>query len=133
MGALAQSFGLRAGLKYRGPSKDELETVLRLDPGFEHGSPDRALGRWYAKVPRLFGGDRALAERHLRASLTYQPDSTASHFFLAELLLDQGRKPEARSELQQVLDAPLDSEWTAEDQEFKAKARAALAKMADGR
>ena len=74
-------------------------------------------------MPRLFGGDRALAERHLRASLTYHPTSTASHFFLAELLLDQGRKPEARAELQQVLDAPLDPEWTPEDQEFKAKAR----------
>src|SRR5712671_6619879 len=32
MGALAESFGLRQGLKYRKPVKAELETVLRLDP-----------------------------------------------------------------------------------------------------
>src|SRR5262249_18267737 len=32
MGALAESFGLRQGLKYKGPIRDELETVLRIDP-----------------------------------------------------------------------------------------------------
>jgi tetratricopeptide (TPR) repeat protein len=127
MGALAESFGVRAGLKYRTPIREELETVLRLDPAFQGGSADRALGRWYFKVPRLFGGDHKLAEQHLRASMTYQPASTASHFFLAELLLDEGRKPEARAELQQVLDAPLDPDWTPEDQEFKAKARVLIA------
>ena len=123
MGALAESFGLRAGLKYRKPIKDELETVLRLDPAFQQGSADRALGRWYAKVPGLFGGSNKLAEEHLRASLKYNPNSTASHFFLAELLLDDGRKAEARAELQKVLDAPLDPDWTPEDREFKAKER----------
>src|SRR5205814_10450461 len=90
MGALAESFGVRQGLKYRKPIKEELETVLRLDPGFMDGSADRALGRWYFKVPGLFGGDRKLSEAHLRKSLTYNPDSTASLFFLAELLDDQG-------------------------------------------
>jgi hypothetical protein len=44
MGALAESFGLRAGLKYRKPIKDELETVLALDTSFHARSADRALG-----------------------------------------------------------------------------------------
>ena len=35
MGALAESFGLRAGLKYRKPIKEELETTLRLDSAFQ--------------------------------------------------------------------------------------------------
>lgn len=122
MGALAESFGVRAGLKYRKPIKEALETALRLDPAFQQGSADRALGRWYFKVPGLFGGDRKLSEAHLRASLKYNPRSTASHFFLAEVLLDDGRKADARVELQNVLDAPLDPEWTPEDREFKAKA-----------
>src|SRR6266851_3503164 len=73
MGALAESFGLRQGLKYRGDIKNELETVLRLDPAFQQGSADRALGRWYFKVPGLFGGSSKEAEAHLRASLTYNP------------------------------------------------------------
>jgi tetratricopeptide (TPR) repeat protein len=123
MGALAESFGLRQGLKYRKPIKEALETVRRIDPAFQDGSADRALGRWYFKVPGLFGGSHKEAEAHLRASLTYNPNSTASHFFLAEVLLDDGRKSEARVELQKVLDAPLNRDWTPEDQEFKAKAR----------
>src|SRR5262249_34911807 len=44
MGELAESFGLRQGLRYRGAIKEALETVLRLDPGFQNGSADRALG-----------------------------------------------------------------------------------------
>ena len=95
MGALAESFGLRQGLKYRGDIKDELETVLRLDPAFQQGSADRALGRWYHKVPGLFGGSNTKSEEHLRKSLTYDPNSAASLYFLAETLVDKGKKADA--------------------------------------
>jgi len=126
MGALAESFGLRQGLKYRGPIKDELETVLRIDPGFLQGSADRALGRWYHEVPRLFGGSNKESEVHLRKSLTYNPQSTITLYFLAETLLDEGKKDDARKALQQVLDASLDPDWAPEDREFKEKARKLL-------
>jgi hypothetical protein len=129
MGTLAESFGVRQGIKYRKPIKDALLTVLRLDPGFQQGSADRALGRWYYKVPGLFGGDHKLAEQHLRESLKYNDNSTASHFFLAELFLDDGRNADARLELQKVLDAPLDPQWTPEDREFKGKAQKLLASL----
>lgn len=122
MGALAESFGLTAGLKYRGPIKSELEVVLRLDPAFMSGSANRALGRWYFKVPHLFGGSNKRAEEHLRAALTYDERSTITHFFLAELLIDEHRKDEARSELQQVIDAPFNPEWVPEDQDYKRRA-----------
>lgn len=129
MGSLAESFGLRQGLKYRGEIRKELETVLAIDPGFQQGSADRALGRWYNKVPGLFGGSNGKSESHLRKSLTYDPDSTASHYFLAETLEDEGKKAEARAELQRVLDAPFDPDWTPEDREFKAKARTLMEKL----
>ena len=122
MGALAESFGLSQGLKYRGAIKNELETVLRLNPAFMDGSADRALGRWYFKVPRLFGGSNKKAEDHLRRSLTYNPESTVSRLFLAEVLLDEDRPGEARAELQKVLEAPLNPEWAPEDTEFKSRA-----------
>jgi tetratricopeptide (TPR) repeat protein len=122
MGALAESYGLRQGIKYRKPIKEALETVLRLDPAFEDGSADRALGRWYFKVPALFGGSHKESEAHLRASLKYNPNSTASHYFLAELLLNEGRNEEARAELQKVIDAPINPDWAPEDREFKQKA-----------
>jgi len=122
MGTMAESFGLRAGIRYRGPIKEALETVLEIDPGFQQGSPDRALGRWYAKVPRLFGGSKDKAVEHLKRSLMYAPQSTATHFFLAETYVDMDRPDDARREAQLVLDAPLDPDWTPEDREFKQKA-----------
>jgi tetratricopeptide (TPR) repeat protein len=130
MGALAESHGMLQGRKYRKPIKEALETVLRIDPAFLQGSADRALGRWYFKVPGLFGGSDKEAENHLRASLKYNAHSTSSLFFLAEVLLDSGRKADARAELQKVLDAPLDDpEWTPENKEYKEKARALLARI----
>jgi tetratricopeptide (TPR) repeat protein len=129
MGALAESFGLRAGLKYRKPIRDELETVRRLDPGFMNGSADRALGRWYFKVPALFGGSRDRAVQHLRTSLTYDPNSTVSLFFLAEVMADTGKKAEARSLLQRVLEVQSSPEWEPEDNEYKTKARTLLARL----
>jgi len=129
MGTLAESFGLRNGLRYRGPVKDELETVLKLDPAFMNGSADRVLGRWYFRVPRLFGGSNKRAEEHLLASLKYDENSTISRFFLAEVLIDEDRKEQARTELQRVIDAPLSEQWAPEDKEYKDKATALLSRL----
>ena len=128
MGALAESFGMRQGLKYRGEIKDELLTVLRIDPAFQQGSADRALGRWYYKVPGLFGGSNKKSEEHLRRSLTYDQNSVASRFFLAETLFDLDRRADALAELQRVVDGPVNPEWEPEDREFKAQAAARLKK-----
>jgi tetratricopeptide (TPR) repeat protein len=129
MGAMAESFGLVAGIRYRGPVKRELESVLRLDPSFQQGSADRALGRWYDKVPRLFGGSNDKAVQHLQRSLAYDPGSAASHFFLAEVFVDMNRRDDARAELQKVLDAPLHSDWVPEVKEFRQKAAALLDRL----
>lgn len=129
MGSMAESFGLRAGLRYRKPIREALEAVLRIDAAFQTGSADRALGRWYFKVPGLFGGSRTRAEQHLRASLKYDDQSTITRFFLAEVLLDQGRRSEARQELQLVLDAPINPDWAPEDREYKDMAQALLARL----
>ena len=127
MGALAESFGVRQGLKYRGAIKDALLTVLRIDPAYQHGSADRALGRWYYKVPGLFGGSKQKSEEHLRRSLTYDVNSHASRFFLAETLFALDRDAEGIDELKKVIAAPVDEEWGPEAREFKRKAQQLLA------
>jgi tetratricopeptide (TPR) repeat protein len=80
-------------------------------------------------VPGLFGGSKKKSEEHLRKSLTYNPNSTASLFFLAETLIELDRNQEARETLQKILDAPLDPEWAPEDREFKQKAAEMLKEM----
>lgn len=129
MGALAESFGLRAGLRYRKPIKEALDTVLAIDPSFMAGGADRALGRWYARVPRLFGGSRDTAEAHLRASLRYDPSSTISYYFLAELYLDAGRRDEARTAAIAAIEASPRPESAPEDADYKQRARALLERL----
>ena len=126
MGQLAESFGMRQGLRYRGPVKEALEKVLQLDASYQNGSADRALGRWYYKVPGLFGGSKKKSEEHLRKSLTYDQNSVVSRFFLAETLFELNRDAEAFAELQRVVDGPVNPEWAPEDREFKAQAAVRL-------
>ncbi len=130
MGGLAQLRGFRAGLKYRTPIRQNLERVIALDPAFQKGSADRALGRWYYKVPGLFGGSKKKSEAHLRKSLTFHPASIASRFFLAETLESMGRDEEAMAILQEIASLPVDPEWEPEDREFKEHARKLLAALA---
>jgi tetratricopeptide (TPR) repeat protein len=129
MGSMAEGFGMRAGLRYRGPIKAALEKALAIDPSYLNGSPDRALGRWYARVPGLFGGSDTKAVEHLQRSLTYAPQSVASRFFLAETYEDMGRKDDARREFQAVVDAPFHPDWVPEEKEYKEKARASLTRL----
>lgn len=128
MGSLAESFGMRQGLKYRTPIREALEKVLQLDPAYQNGSADRALGRWYYKVPGLFGGSKKKSEAHLRKSLSYDRNSNASRFFLAETLFELDRRAEALAELQRVIDGPINPEWEPEDREFKQLAAERLEK-----
>lgn len=129
MGGLAEAHGLRQGIRYRGQIREALELAKRAQPSYLDGSPDRALGRWYFKVPRLFGGDLEASERHLRAALAYNPRSIISLLFLAETLDGRGKRAEARTVLQSLLDTPPDPEWAPEDARFKAQARELLARL----
>lgn len=122
MGRLAESYGLMEGLRYRGRIKDELERALAIQPGWEGGSADAALGEWYGEVPRLFGGSTAKAEAHLRKALEYDPQNLEALVTLARVLADHGRQDEARQLFDRVLAAPVSQEWAPEDREFKRQA-----------
>ena len=113
----------------RGDIKAALERVLAIDPAFLQGSADRALGRWYYKVPGLFGGDDRQSETHLRKALAYNENSVITRLFLAETLLELGKKAEARDQLRAAIDAPPDPEWAPEDKRFKEQAAALLKKI----
>jgi tetratricopeptide (TPR) repeat protein len=132
MGALAESFGLSQGLKYRSRIKSELERVLAIAPAWEQASGVTALGRWYSRVPRLFGGSRAKADEHFRRTLQQFPTSITALLFLAESLTEQHKTAEARQLLQQVIDAPIEPEWAPEDRDFKRQAAEQLRAFAGG-
>jgi len=133
MSSLAEFFGVLQALKYRGPIKDELERVIAIDPSWQGGLADAALGQWYFEVPRLLGGSRTKAEEHLRRALGYDPHSQLALSVLAELLATDGRLAEARVLLQRLLDAPVDADWIPEDNDFRKKAAERLKTLDGGR
>jgi hypothetical protein len=129
MGGLAELKGRRAGLRYRTPIRENLEKALAIDPAFQKGSADRALGRWYYKVPGLFGGSNRKSEQHLLKALTYDPDSIVSRLFLAETYEDMSRTADAVKLLEEIEALPVDPDWAPEDTEFKAQARRMLKEL----
>ncbi len=122
MGALAESFGLVQGLKYRSRIKRELERVMAIDPSWQEDSAETALGQWYFEVPRLLGGSRTKAEDHLRRVLDRFPQSKTALSFLAEVLAADGRTREARTLLHRLIAAALDPDWSPEDRDLQRKA-----------
>ena len=116
MGALAESFGLRAGLKYRGAIKDELE-----DRAAARSRVSAGLGRSRAR-PLVLQGAGALRRQQQeggRASARVADLQPAQHRVALLPRRDcsstTGRNAEARAELQKVLAAPIDPEWAPED------------------
>ena len=133
MGALAESYGARQGLKYRGAIKNALERVAQIDPTFQKGSAFSALGRWYHMVPGLFGGSETKSEEYLRKALTYDSESILTHFYLAETLFDRDKDSEGIEELKKVIAAARNPEFDPEDREFQVKAAAELTKRSGKR
>ncbi|HVG71547.1 MAG TPA: TRAP transporter TatT component family protein [Vicinamibacterales bacterium] len=133
MGALAESYGLRQGLKYRGAIKDALEGVVKIDRSFQRGSAYSALGRWYHMVPGLFGGSEARSEEYLRKALSYNADSVLAHYYLAQTLFERDKASDGANELKKAIAAPSDPDFEPEEREMKAKAEAELAKRSRAR
>lgn len=128
MAGLAESFGFLEGLKYRGRIRRELRRVIALQPGWEGGSAEAALGRWYYEVPSLLGGSLTKAEEYLRRALRAGPDNMFALLYLSDVLSATGRRTEARTMLERIVAAPLDPEWAPEERELKRKAAERLAR-----
>lgn len=128
-GGYAQEKGIFKGLSLRKPIREELETVLKIDPGYERGGAYRVLGRYYYKLPGWLGGSKEKSEQYLRLALPHDPANTATHLFLGDTLVALGRKADARKEYQAVLDAPLSADWVPEDRDNRAAAGRALKKL----
>jgi tetratricopeptide (TPR) repeat protein len=126
MGVLAESYGLSQGLKYRSRIKSELEKSMAIDPLWSQASAETALGQWYMKVPRLFGGSRAKAEERFRRVLERFPQSKNALLFLAEGMIVQGRPADARRLLERLIETPIEPDWAPEDRDLKRKAAARL-------
>jgi len=94
----------------------EIKTVLELDPTFP---PVYSLaGSVYIEVPSLLGGDLDKGEAMFRKGLELDPRFTSARVGLGKALIKKSRLPEARRELEAVLEekAPTNlADWTMKD------------------
>lgn len=122
LGALAEASGPIEGVKSRGRIKRELERAVAIDPVWEEGSAEAALGQWYLEVPRVLGGSRSKAKDHLDHVLRLFPQNKTALTLLAQERVEAGHPDEARALLQRVLDAPGNPAWAPEDRELRRQA-----------
>ncbi len=116
LGRWAQTHGVLRSLVYLPRLKEEIATILRLDPTLP-GAYALA-GNVYAEVSAFLGGSLATAERLFRDGLHRDPRFTSLRVGLAKTLLKEGRAADAIAQCEQVLieqqpDNP--AEWTLKD------------------
>ena len=96
-GALAE---LKKNLWSLGAIKDiekELKWLGETHPDYGYGAADRVLGKIYLEVPRLVSiGSTAKAEERLRRAVKHHPEFPGNWLGLAEVLLRDGKKEDAR-------------------------------------
>jgi len=93
------------GFKLLPKLMDELKRALILDETYDQAGTHRVLGRIYFEAPGwpISVGDKNKSLSHLTTAVRLAPGNSTNHLYLAETLLDQGKKDQAREELQKVL------------------------------
>ena len=79
--------------------KREMETVLKLDEGFESGSAYMALGQMYLKAPKVLGGDTDKAIEYFEKGLKVGPNNGLLYLRLAQAYAQDHRTADARQQL----------------------------------
>jgi hypothetical protein len=108
--------------------RQEMETVLRLDEGFEGGSAYMALGQLYLEAPGLLGGDSKKAVQLLEKGLHYGENSSPYRLQLAKAYLAVKRKDDARKQLNAIINIKPDPQYVPEYKKATEEARQLLDK-----
>jgi TPR repeat protein len=98
---------LREGLK--GKSQSSFEKAYEIDKTYNRSGPTIALGRFWFVLPWPMN-DKKKALKFLREAQKTAPGSIEGQLYLAEVLLDRGKKPdktEAKALLQKVVQCPI--------------------------
>jgi tetratricopeptide (TPR) repeat protein len=88
-----------AGLSEIDDIKHEMETVIKLDEGYQSGSAYMALGQVYLETPGLLGGDTQKAISYLEKGLRLGPDNSLLRVHLAEAYVEAHRNDDARKQI----------------------------------
>ncbi|MBZ5554058.1 MAG: tetratricopeptide repeat protein [Acidobacteriia bacterium] len=127
-GLYGETKGLFSSMGMRKEIRANFEKAAQLDGGYYGGGPWRGLGRWDYRVPGLMGGDKKRSVEELEKALKIAPGNSLTKLYLAETYLDNGRKDDAKTQLNEILTMQPDPRWDVEHKENIQEAKKLLDK-----
>jgi tetratricopeptide (TPR) repeat protein len=88
-----------------------IERAGNIDETYHFAGPLRVMGRIVHRRPLLLGGSANVAIDYFRRALQICPENSTTQIYLAEALLTEQQKPEARRILNEIISAPDDKNW----------------------
>ena len=112
--------------------RNEMQTVLRLDEGYQNGSAYMVLGLVYLNAPSIVGGDPKQAVEEMEKGLRFGEPNAFLHLHLAEAYKKVGRNDDARKEIKKILSMTPDPNYLPEYKESSAAAQKLLDQIDHG-
>lgn len=91
-----------------------LRHAVRIDPAYHGAGPFRVLARVQHNLPRWLGGGSWRARSNFERAVELAPTNTVTRIYFAELLLEMGDEPEARKQLETIVNIKPDPIWAFE-------------------
>ena len=92
-----------AGLSEIEDIKREMETVIKIDEGFQSGSAYMVLGQVYLQSPRILGGDTQKAIEYLEKGVKLGPSNALLRVRLAQAYAQDHRNADAQKQIDALL------------------------------
>ena len=108
--------------------RKEMDTVLKLDEGYQDGSAYMVLGLLDLKAPKIVGGDPQRAVAEMEKGVKFGKGNAFLRLHLAEAYRAVGRPDDARQQLEAILSMTPDPNYLPELHEAQAQARQLLDK-----
>src|SRR5258708_3050625 len=102
--------------------RGEMDTVLRIDEGYQDGSAYMVLGLVDLKAPKIVGGEPQKAVTEMEKGLRFGAKNAFFHLHLAEAYQTVGRSADARQQLNTILSMPPDPNYVPELKEAQPQA-----------
>ena len=112
--------------------RTEMQTVLRLDEGYQNGSAYMVLGLVDLNAPSIVGGDPKRAVEEMEKGLPFGEPNAFLHLHLAEAYKKVGRNDDARREIKKILTMTPDPNYQPEYKEASAAAQKLLDEIDHG-
>ena len=118
-----------AGLSSVEDIRREMDTVLKLNEGFQAGSAYMVLGQLYLQAPRMLGGDHQKAIGYLEKGLRFGENNALLRLRLAEAYHAANRDGDARKQIDYMMSMKFEPEYQPEYKEALEHARKLLGQL----